>query len=184
MERTKHDLCLITCSWHGIFFHAGKLSLTKKTPIMNKVLFFTLISLAAAGQLIAQNSHHHAPAAVQQSFQKDYPEARNPKWSSNNGQWHASFTDHSQYDRGEMVAHYDHSGHHVDSHIPYDRNDVPQAVVEKTKRSYPGAKDDYYTRIEQPGGQALFQVNLHIQGKRRTMYVDDNGRERKYNDHH
>src|SRR5579872_2464176 len=151
---------------------------------MNKAMFFTLISLAVASQLIAQDSRHRAPAAVQQSFQKDYPEARNPQWSSTNGQWHADFTDHSQSDRGEMVAHYDQSGHHVDSHIPYDRNDVPAPVIEKTQRSYPGARDDNYTRIEHPGGKPLFQVNLHIQGKSRTMYVDDSGKERKYNDHH
>jgi hypothetical protein len=151
---------------------------------MKKAMFLTLISFAVAGQLIAQDSRHRAPASVRQSFQRDYPEARNPDWSSSNGQWSASFTDHSQYDRGEMVAHYDRSGHHVDSHIPYDRNDVPQAVVERTQRSYPGGRDYNYTRIERPGGQPLFQVDLHVQGRNRTVYVDENGRERKYSHRH
>ena len=151
---------------------------------MNKVMFFILIFLATAGPLIAQESRHHVPAAVRNSFQKDYPEAGDPQWSAANGHWSASFTDHSQYDRGEMVAHYDQSGYHVDSHIPYDRNDVPQAVVERTQRSYPGADGDSYTRIERRGQQPLFQVNLRVHGKSRRMYIDDNGRERKYYDHH
>jgi hypothetical protein len=151
---------------------------------MKKVLFFTLISFAVAGPLIAQDNRHQAPATVQQSFQKDYPDARNPQWSSTNGQWSASFTDHSQQDQGEMVAHYDQSGHHVDSQIPYDRSDVPQAVVQKTQSSYPGATGDNYTRIERPGGQPLYQVNLHVQGKSWTMYVDEKGQEKKYSGHH
>ena len=151
---------------------------------MNKVMLFSLISLAASGQLIAQEGRHHAPSTVQHAFQRDYPEAGNPQWSSTNGQWSASFADHSQYDRGEMIAHYDRSGHHVDSHVPYDRNDVPQAVVEKTQRSYPDARDYNYTEIERPSGQSFFQVRFHTHGKRRTMYVDESGRERQYNDRH
>jgi hypothetical protein len=171
----------------GISFssYTGRFTLTiKHKKIMNKVMFFTLIFLAVAGRSIAQDGHRHVPASVQNSFQKDYPEARNPQWSSANGHWSASFTDNSQYDRGEMVAHYDRYGSHVDSHIPYDRDDVPQAVVERTERSYPGAKEYNYTRIERPAGQPLFQVNLRVHGKNRMMYIDDNGRQRQYYDHH
>src|SRR5580704_16593811 len=103
---------------------------------MKKVFVITIVCLATAGQSIAQDGRHHAPTAVRHAFQRDYPEAGDPQWNLTNGQWSADFTDHSQYDRGEMVAHYDRSGHHVDSHIPYDRNDVPAPVIEKTQRSY------------------------------------------------
>jgi hypothetical protein len=151
---------------------------------MNKVMFFTLLLLAAQGQLFAQGSHQRVPATVQKSFQKDYPEAKDPQWNSDHGQWHANFNDRSANDRGEMVAHYDQNGRHVDSHIPYDRNDVPSPVLDRTKRSYPGAKDYSYTRIERQGAQPLFQVSLNLQGRNKTLYVDDNGREKKYNDHH
>lgn len=151
---------------------------------MNKLKFLTVIALAIGGPSVAQESHHHVPAAVQHSFQRDYPQAGDAQWSETNGQWNASFTDHSQADMGEMVAHYDRTGHHVDSRIPYDRGDVPQAVVEQTQRRYPGASDDNYTRIERPGGQPLFQVSLRTHGRRHTMYVDDKGRERKYTDRH
>ena len=151
---------------------------------MKRVIFLSLISLATACQVIAQEGRHHAPSAVRHSFQRDYPEAGNAQWSQNNGQWSASFTDRSPDDRGEMVAHYDRYGSHVDSHIPYDRNDVPQAVVERTRSRYPDARDENYTRIERPRGEALFQVNLHERGRHRRIYMDDNGRERKYYDQH
>ena len=151
---------------------------------MKKVLFFMVIFSAVAGRSIAQEGRHHAPTRVQRSFHRDFPEAGDPQWSEINGQWSADFTDHSQYDRGEMVAHYDRSGNHVDSHVPYDRSDVPAAVVTRTHRNYPDASDDAYTRIERPGKTALFQVKLREHGRRHTMYLDDNGRERKYYDHH
>ena len=151
---------------------------------MNKVILSVLFVLTLAGQLAAQDRHQQAPAAIQRSFQRDYPEARNPQWSSDHGQWHANFEDHSRYDRGEMVAHYNQYGHHIDSHIPYDRNDVPPVVIHKTERTYPGARDYSYTRIEHPGGQPLFQVSLNLQGRNRTVYLDDNGREKRYNDRH
>jgi hypothetical protein len=166
------------------FFYWRKAQANKKTPIMNKALFFMVALSAIAGPSIAQEGRHHAPASVQRSFQRDYPEAGNPEWSETNGQWSADFTDHSRYDRGEMVAHYDRSGHHVDSHVPYDRSDVPTAVVARTQRNYPDASGDSYTRIERPGQRALFQVSLRAHGRRHTIYVDDNGRERKYYDHH
>jgi len=83
-----------------------------------------------------------------------------------------------------MVAHYDRNGHHLDSHIPYNRNDVPPAVVEKAQKNYPGGRNYNYTRIEHPGQQPLFQISLNLGGSNKTLYVDDHGREKKYNDHH
>lgn len=151
---------------------------------MKKVIFFTLFVLTLGGQIAAQDRHRQAPASIRRSFQRDYPEARDPRWSSTNHQWHANFEDHSSYDRGEMVAHYDRYGHHVDSHIPYDRNDVPPAVIERTERNYPGGRGYTYTRIEHPGWQPLFQVNLNLRGRNRTLYLDDNGREKSYHDRH
>jgi len=151
---------------------------------MNKLIFLAFFTLASTGQLIAQDGQNHAPRGVQRAFQRDYPEAHNPQWNRVHGQWHANFEDRSRFDRGEMVAHYDQYGHHVDSHIPYDRNDVPPVVIERTRRYYPDGRDYNYTRIEHPGRQPLFQVSFSIGGKSRTTYVDDNGREKKYNDHH
>lgn len=155
-----------------------------KTQVMTKRIFTTLLIFTAAGAVTAQDRHHQAPAAVQQSFHRDYPEARDPQWHYSNSHWNADFEDHSRYDRGEMVAHYDRYGRHVDSHIPYDRNDVPPAVVQKTERHFPDGRDYNYTRIEQPGRPALFQVSLNLRGSNRTVYLDDNGRERRYQHRH
>jgi len=143
-----------------------------------------LLLLIPGGLLFAQNSHQHAPDQVQQSFHKDYPDAGNARWSQSNGQWHADFNDHSQADNGEMVAHYDRYGHHVDTHIPYDRNDVPAPVVDHVQLKYRSAQQYRYTRIEHPNGNEFFQVKVNLHGRAKTVYMDEQGHERHYEDHH
>jgi hypothetical protein len=150
---------------------------------MKHLGFVIFLSLATGTGLFAQEGDRHVPSSVQHSFQRDYPEARDPHWTQEHGQWHADFEDHSRYDRGEMVAHYDHYGHHIDSHIPYDPNDVPRPVIERTHRHY-HARDYSYERIERPNAQPLFRVSLNLDGGQKTVYMDENGRERMHNDHH
>ncbi len=145
---------------------------------MNKLSFFAFLFLSAGAGSYAQEGRDHAPAPVQRAFQRDYPEARAAHWSSTHGQWHANFNDHSPSDRGEMVAHYDQRGRHIDSHIRYDPYDVPSPVVEWARRRYPHARDYSYTRIERPSGQPLFEVHLDLGGQGRTVYMDDHGREK------
>jgi hypothetical protein len=150
---------------------------------MLNVMFLVFFVLVVGSEVIAQDNRH-VPAEVQRSFHKDYPEASDPKWSCTNGQWHAAFNDHSQSDRGEMVANYDRSGHHIDSHIPYDQDDTPPPVVYRTQRNYPGASNYSYTRIERPAGNPLFRVDMNLQNKNRTLYEDENGNVQKYDDRH
>ncbi|HLZ86117.1 MAG TPA: hypothetical protein VKQ52_02700 [Puia sp.] len=149
----------------------------------NKFLLFLLL-LSGEAVLAQHGGDQSVPRSVQRNFQRDYPEAGDARWSSSGKEWHADFTDHSRYDRGEMVAHYDQTGRHVDSHIPYDRNDVPNPVIHHVERKYPGGSDYSYTRIERPGAQAVFQVGLSLNGRHTNKYVDDQGRERSYQDHH
>ena len=151
---------------------------------MKKILPFLFILYGQSVVAQQNRGEQHVPQAVQHNFQKQYPGAGETHWSSSGGEWHANFTDRSPSDRGEMVAHYDHSGRHLDSHIPYDRNDVPTPVVQHIKKRYPGASDHFYTRIERPGEQPIFQVSLNLNGKHTNKYVDDQGRERNYHDHH
>ena len=140
--------------------------------------------MLSGGFLFAQNRHDRAPEQVQQAFHKDYPDAADASWSRSNGQWHADFNDLSARGRGEMVAHYDQDGRHIDSHIPYDRHDVPAPVVTTVHQKYRGASNLRVTKIEHPDGNALFQVQINHRGRNKTLYMDEKGQEQKYNDRH
>lgn len=152
---------------------------------MKKMLF--VVAALGIGRMAHGQDHRsqqQVPTNVQRSFQRDYPQASDTRWSRNGSQWNANFIDRSPSDNGEMVSHYDHNGRHLDSHIPYNRNDVPSMVRDRMEKRYPHGRDYRYTRIEQYRGQPLFQVRLNIGGQQKTTYVDDQGRERVYHDRH
>ena len=149
-----------------------------------KKTIICLLLLTPGGLLFAQDYHQHAPDQIQQSFHKDYPDANDARWSHSHGQWHANFKDQGQTDYGEMVAHYDRYGHHVDSHIPYNRSDVPAPVMDHVQSRYRSAHRYRFTRIEHPYGYDLFQVRVNQHGRDKTVYMDEQGRERHYDDRH
>jgi hypothetical protein len=143
-----------------------------------KKIILSLLLLAPCGFLIAQDRQHPSDR-VQHAFQRDYPEAKEPHWSQNNGRWHARFDDRSAYDRGEMIAHYDRYGRHIESHTFYNHEDVPAPVMERARTRYHG--DNYrFTRIERPGTPSFFKIQFTLGGRERTTYLDERGRERNY----
>lgn len=151
---------------------------------MKKILFVVaILGIAKLSMGQDRRDQQQVPARVQQSFQRDYPKASDTRWSRNGNQWNANFTDRGPEDNGEMVSHYDHNGRHLESRIPYDRNDVPTTVRDRMERKYPHSRDYRYTRIERHGAEPLFQVRLNIGGTQKTAYTDEQGREREYHEH-
>jgi len=134
--------------------------------------------------LFAQNRYDRPPHIVDQSFHNDYPKANATHWHKYHGQWHADFNDPGEDGRGEMVAHYSERGRHIDSHIPYDLGDVPQPVVERAQSKYHGGSHFRYTKMESGEGNGFFQVRVNLHGRDHTVYMDEEGRERNYDDRH
>lgn len=149
-----------------------------------KVTLLAMLFIAASNLVIAQDSRNNAPPNVRQSFHRDFPAADNPRWSRSNGQWHANFDDRSSDDRGEMVAHYDQTGRYIDAHVPYAQQDVPTVVYERARRRYHRQHGLHFIRIEHPGLGDFFQVRVNVNGRTRTSYYDEQGREKEYSDHH
>jgi hypothetical protein len=153
-----------------------------QTNNMKKTVFI-VAAVFSSYALMAQGHYQQAPEPVRHSFEHQYPQATKPEWSQQNGQWHARFNDQGPESRGEMVAHYGHDGRNIDSHIPYDRQDVPAPVSHWAQRRYKHGTYEY-TRIERPGEEGFFQVRVNIGGKYHTSYVDEQGREKVYRDQH
>ena len=128
-------------------------------------------------------SHQRPPAAVQKSFQNDYPQSKSGQWSHSNGSWNVSFTD-KDHNNGEVTAHFNDNGDHTDTHVPYDRNDVPAPVTDKVKNNYSGYSKADFTRIDQAGGNSVYQVNLKNKNAHKTVYMDERGNETKYKASH
>jgi hypothetical protein len=148
-----------------------------------KIIFF-VIAFVALGELCrAQSMHRTAPERVKKSFSRNFPEAGDARWNYSGSQWNATFDDRSSQDRGEMVAHFDRNGRYIDSHIPYAETDVPQPVSERARRRYRNGHVRI-SMIDRPSRPDVYQVQGRINGRTRTSYYDEQGRERPYSDRH
>lgn len=137
---------------------------------MKKILLPLL--LLSSTVIFAQN------AQVQLSFQRDYPDARDTRWSQTNNQWHANYRDNRNRNTD---AYYDNYGNRRDTHTGWDRRDVPPYVDSRINRRYHTNGDYRVERIERPNYRPLFQIRI---GTRSPVYMDDRGRRRRYNDQH
>src|ERR1700676_3688075 len=89
----------------------------------------------------SQNGHT-PPGNVSRSFQKEYPQSQPSQWNHSNAVgWSATFED-KDHNNGEATAYFDQKGRHVDTHTPYDNQDVPQPVRDHVKSSYAGSDNN------------------------------------------
>jgi hypothetical protein len=128
-------------------------------------------------------NNHIPPKNVSQSFQKEYPQSQPSQWNQSNGGWSASFKD-NDHNNGEATAYFDASGKHLDTHIPYDNHDVPPTVKNHMHNSYGGSASDAYTRIDHSGEKSVYQTQVKHKNHDKTIYMDNGGHEKNYQDNH
>lgn len=155
-----------------------------------KKTFLALLLLSSTA-MFAQNGRtnpadrsqpsNHAPAKIQQSFQKDNPNTNDARWSEGNNQWHANYKDNNNRN---VDAYYDRNGLRKDTHTTLDKRDVPQNVDSRVNGRYNANGNYNVARIDRPNDQPLFQIKIQRGGSARTVYMDEQGREKRYNDHH
>jgi hypothetical protein len=160
---------------------AGLLHFYAKRWHMKKFLL-TIPGLFCIFIVFSQNNHR-PPTAVRKSFQNDYPQSKSGQWSHSRGGWNVSFTD-KDHDNGEVTAHFNDNGDHTDTHVPYDRNDVPAPVKDNVRNNYSGYGNADFTRIDRADGNSVYQVNLKNKNAHKTVYMNERGKETKYQDSH
>jgi hypothetical protein len=132
---------------------------------------------------VSAQNRYGPPKQVRESFNREYPQSQPAQWHHANNGWSADFEDRD-HGNGEVTAHFDRNGSLLDTHIPYDNNDVPAPVRERVSSRYPGSNNQEYTRIYRPGGDEIYQVHMRHKKRYRTLYVDGNGEQRTYQDRH
>jgi hypothetical protein len=122
---------------------------------------------------------HRPPKTVSESFQKEYPRSSPSHWTHSAKGWNVEFED-KDYDNGEVTAHFDSRGRHLDTQIPYDEGDVPSSVKDNLHKQYPGSDHYEYTRIDRAGDKPVYKARFKHRKKYRTIYVDQQGEHRNY----
>ena len=147
---------------------------------MKKVFFaLFLVSSATFAQHRAQNQ---PPVTVQRSFERENAGSNNATWMKTSNQWHANYRDNNNHN---VDAYYDRNGRRVDTHREVDRREVPQNVDSRLNSMYHANGNYKAIKIERPNSQPLFQIQIQSGSSRnRTIYMDEQGRTRSYNDRH
>lgn len=144
---------------------------------MKNTLMIFLFGVIAAFAF-AQSSYR-PPKAVSESFLKEYPHSGSSHWSHTASGWSVEFEDRD-HDDGEVTAHFDSRGRHIDTQIPYDEGDVPATVKDNLHKRYPGSGDYEYTRIDRAGEQPVYKARFKHQKSYKTTYVDEHGEQKNY----
>ncbi len=129
----------------------------------------------------AQNrNRNQPPAKVQQSFQKENTNPGKARWTQSNNQWHANYKDNNNRN---VDAYYDRNGNHKDTHREIDKREVPPSVDQRINNTYHVNGNYTATKIERPYSQPLFQIKIQTGKSNHTVYMDEKGRNKPYNDH-
>lgn len=152
-----------------------------------KTILFVMVLFGSAGVFaqIGKKSHTRTqpgiqvPAAVQQSFQKENPEAKDAHWSRTNQEWRANYHDNN---RRTVDEYYRRNGLRNDLHRSLDRLDVPRSINSRVKSLYGG--NYRVARIERSNEEPVFQIKVQKGPESRTLYMNERGEDRQYNDHH
>jgi hypothetical protein len=144
---------------------------------MKKYLMIFLFGVIAS--FAFPQAGHHPPKAVSESFQKEYPHSSPSHWTHSTTGWSVEFED-KDFDNGEVTAHFDSRGRHLETQIPYDDGDVPSAVKDNLHKRYPGSDHYEYTRIDRPGNKPLYKARFMHKKKYTSEYVDQEGGHRNY----
>ncbi len=153
---------------------------------MKKTLFaLMLLSSTVIFAQIGQNNNNRnqpanrAPAPVQQSFQRENPDAKDARWSQSNREWRANYRDNN---RRNVDVYYDRDGVRKDIHRALDRMDVPRNINNRVNSRYGG--NYRVARIERMNEETLFQIKIQNGRRSRTIYMNERGENRQYNDRH
>jgi hypothetical protein len=145
-----------------------------------KKIILAICFMSSTTLMFAQsryNNRNRPPLEVQQSFEREYPNMNsNTRWSRDNNGWHATYRDGNNRD---VNAYYDGRGNRQHTRIAWNRRDIPRDIDNNIYRTY-RTRNYKAVRIERPNNDPLFQISLNFGGRNRVVYMDEQGRSRRY----
>ena len=127
------------------------------------LITFTLVASANAQKLDASK----VPAAVKESFGKQYPTAK-PSWKKEGSNYEAEFKNNGT----EMSAVYDASGKMMESETDIKISELPPTVMPYVNEHYKGKKITEASKITMSNGTIEYEAE--VEGK--DLMFDANGK--------
>ncbi|MDP4263438.1 MAG: PepSY-like domain-containing protein [Bacteroidota bacterium] len=135
--------------------------------IFSLLLLYTGMAAAAYAQKLA------VPVAVTKAFNTKFPGATDVKWEKENSkELEANF----KLNNTNVSANFALDGSWTETETTIKASDLPATVTNAINTKYPGAIIFLAEKIEKPGGIILFEVNLKMNGKKKELELDADGK--------
>jgi hypothetical protein len=123
-------------------------------------------------------SSKNQPAKVRSSFQRDYPNAINERWTKCRGDWTAMFGNGLFL----STAVYHANGDRKDTRTPVGKENIPRKILDEILKKKPGTKLDDAIKIEVPNAvKEIFRIKDLLDGKPYYQYFNSDGIPVDYN---
>ena len=124
---------------------------------MKKIMLFSVACIVAGfaeGQKLKDSD---VPGAVKASFAKNFPKAKEVKWSKEGtSEFEAEF----EIAEVEQSANFDQTGKWLETETEIKKSELPQAVQAAIAKEFAGFTVDEPERVESPGNAVLYEVEL------------------------
>ena len=131
---------------------------------MKKITLIVVVGLLGATVHAQKLKDSEVPTAVKQAFAKNFPSAKEVKWSKENA---TEFEAEFKAGATEKSANFDQKGNWVVTETEMKKSDLPQAVQASVTKEFAGFKMEEIEKVEKPDNIVLYEMELE---KNKTVY--------------
>ncbi|MDB5209809.1 MAG: hypothetical protein JWQ30_636 [Sediminibacterium sp.] len=143
-----------------------------------KNIFVALLLLSSASFAQNRDRNDQPPTNIRRSFERNNANSKNTQWTKSSSNWHANYRDNNNR---SVDSYYDRRGNLMATHREINRNEIPRRVDTRITNLYHPQGNYSVRKIERPNTPSLFQIILQLAtGGSRTVYMDEQGRQRDY----
>lgn len=140
---------------------------------MKRITLIVVAGLLGATVHAQKLKDSEVPTAVKQAFAKNFPSAKEVKWSKEDAtEFEAEFKSGAT----EKSANFDQSGKWVVTETEIKKSDLPQAIQAAVAKEFAGYKMDEIEKVEKPDNVVLYEMELEKNKVTYEVQFDANGK--------
>ena len=124
---------------------------------MKKIALLVVAGLLGGSVYAQKLKDSEVPAAVKTAFAKNFPSAKDVKWSKESA---TEFEAEFKAGATEKSANFDQSGKWVVTETEIKKTDLPQAVQASVTKEFAGFKMEEIEKVEKPDNVVLYEMEL------------------------
>lgn len=115
----------------------------------------------------------NVPPAVTKAFNGKYPHATNVKWGKESAK---EFEAEFKLNGANVSANFGLDGSWKETETTINEGELPPAVTNALNTKYPWAIISLAEKIEKPLNKIFYEVNIKVNGKKKELELDADGR--------